>query len=130
MSTTPEKDLKRPFFPVPEYVSNPAKLAPLAEAMQVDPGTLLHSVEEDYLRQALTHYHIYAAEGPEKGGLLVHILQQCKELAAGFEQEQDGPPHLSDTLAHVQAQLAVLVAGYEEQLRELRGSQENPAPRA
>ena len=120
MSENTPNDPKRAFFPVPAYLSDPKKLQHLAVWMDVDADTLLHTVEGDYASQLLAHPDIYRAEGAEKGGLMVLILQQCKEMAEGFEQEQGGPAHLSRTLQHVQAHLAVLVGYYEEQLSVVR----------
>ena len=122
MSKKRQKEVVRPLIPVPEYVSDPDKLAYLGVLMGLDTDTLLAVVEQDYDRQGLAHPAIYEATGPEKGGLLIHILQQCKSLAEGFEKEQGGNTHLSRTLQHVQAHLAVLVADYEEQLRTERRS--------
>lgn len=126
MSENTPNGPKRAFFPVPAHLSDPAKLQHLGQVMGVDPDTLLRTVEDDYAAQLLAHPHIYAAQGAEKGGLLVLILQQCKAMAEGFEQEQGGENHLSRTLQHVQAHLGVLVADYEEQLRELRPTAEKP----
>jgi len=124
------KNAGRPFFEVPAHVRDPEKLQHLATVMDLDPDTLLSTVEDDYANQQWAHPQIYQAQGPEKGGLLVLILQQCKELAEGMEEKQGAPDHLSRTLNHVQAHLAVLVADYEEQLRQVRGTNPDTAPDA
>jgi hypothetical protein len=118
MAQNTQQDPSRALFAVPTHLSDPEKLQHLASVMGLDPDTLLRTVEEDYAGQLRAHPHIYQAQGPEKGGLLVLILQQCKEMAEGYEQELGGPDHLSRTLQHVQAHLAVLVADYEEQTRQ------------
>lgn len=119
---TRQNKAPRDVIPVPEYVRNPDKLHYLGLMMDLDPDTLLATVEQDYQGQGLAASAVYEARGAEKGGLLIHVLQQCKCLA-----EQEGyNSHLTRTLQHVQAHLAVLVADYEERLRELRWSMEKP----
>ena len=114
---------------VPEYVSDPEKIQTMCFMADLEPAMLLATVEQDYSHmQPLAHPAIYDARGAEKGGLLILILQQCKELAEGADKQGGG--HLSRTLQHVQAQVVVLMADYEEQLREARRAGDNAAPDA
>ncbi len=120
MSKKRRKEALHTLLPVPEYVSDPEKLRLLSFVADLDPEMLLATVEQDYAQfQLLAHPAIYEARGAEKGGLLIHILEQCKSLAEGFEKQESGG-HLSRTLQHVQAHLAVLIGDYEEQLRAER----------
>lgn len=124
MAKRPRKEPLRTLLPVPEYVSDPDKLQSLCFMADLEPATLLATVKQDYSHmQPLAHPAVYEARGAEKGGLMILILQQCKELAEAGEQEKGGERHLSRTLQHVQAQLAVLMADYEEQLRQAHQSQ-------
>lgn len=123
MAKTNKKQPRRTLMAVPEYLSDPEKLQTLCIMADLDPDTLLATVEQDYATlQPLAHPGIYEARGAEKGGQLILILQQCKMLAEGYEKEDAGG-HLARTLQHVQAHVAVLVADYEEQLRQARNGE-------
>ncbi|MDF7815356.1 hypothetical protein [Hymenobacter sp. YC55] len=124
MAKTNKKQLRRTLMAVHQYLSDPEKLQTLCLMADLDPDTLLATVEQDYATlQPLAHPGIYEARGAEKGGQLILILQQCKMLAEGYEKKEDAGGHLARTLQHVQAHVAVLMADYEEQLRQARNSE-------
>ena len=121
----------RPFV-VPDYVRDPEKLRDLCSVTELDQETLLAIIERDYgFVQQVFHPAIYEARGAEKGGLLLMALQHCLELASSFEEQGQGNGiQLLSTLQHVQAQLAVLLADYEQQLRERWPTTKKDAPDA
>ena len=121
MAKKPKNEPPRRLLPVPDYVRDPDQLQTLCLLADLEPAMLLATVEQDYAHiQPMAHSAVYEARGAEKGGLLILILQHCKELAEGFERGKGGEPQLSRTLQHVQAQVAVLLADYEQQLRQAR----------
>lgn len=127
MAKKQKNEPPRRLLQVPDYVRDPDQLQALCFMADLEPAMLLATVEQDYTHiQPMAHPAVYEARGAEKGGLMILILQHCKELAEGFEREKDGDAQLSRTLQHVQAQLAVLLADYEQQLRQVHQAGQLP----
>lgn len=99
-----------------DYLTNPEKLTQLAQLLGVEEAALRGIITQEYEHQA-GYPLMYVADGPTKGGLLLASLDQAKEMAIELEARTNSSSHLSHTIQHVQAHLALLVGHFEELLR-------------
>lgn len=102
--------------PLPNLLADPEKLAQLSQLLNVPADTLRATIALDYQHQA-GHPAVYGTVGAPKAGHLLHALEQCKLGAAELEARTNSSSHVSHTIQHVQAHLALVVDYYESRLR-------------